>query len=217
MSKDAKIIGVYGGRGQGKSTYVKAMIGIYPRIIVFDPMAEYVNESGFKPAYHLTDIQHAMIEGQGKQYRIAYVPPQGIDYPRALHELCVFLEMAQQPYANNASTQKICVVVEELNLSAPSSPLPSDCQQFVRMCAQGRHFGVEIIGVTQRPKMVMPNFRSLAAEEVIFKISDYDDISAIDRKLAPEWKGQIFNLQVHEFLKVQGSTVTKGKNTLSRA
>lgn len=41
FKKDAKIIGVWGGRGSGKSTCVKEMTAKNNRVIVIDPIGDY--------------------------------------------------------------------------------------------------------------------------------------------------------------------------------
>lgn len=217
MSKNAKLIGIYGGRGQGKSTWVKDRLKKYPRVIVFDPMDEYGNIQNYKRATSIAEVLKLMIKGKALKYNIAYVPRRGVTYPESLYELISQLFRFQQPYKEGRSSRQLCLVIEEMNLSVPSRQLPASIQDDITSAfAQGRHWGLEIIGVTQRPKMVMPNFRSLAEIEVIFKLTDYDDIATLDRKMPPAWRGKIYALEKHQFLQLEGSEISMGRNKISK-
>ncbi|MDG1286383.1 MAG: hypothetical protein P8P30_02335 [Rickettsiales bacterium] len=216
MSKDAKIEGYYGGRGQGKSTGVKARIAKESRVIVYDPMKEYHRERGFKAARSLNDVRKLMIAGRGMTYKIAYQPASQNHY-QALHELCQYLFFAQQPYHQNKSKRQMVLVVEEMNLSAPSHNLPVNQRGFSQAVLQGRHYGINIIGVTQRPKTIAPIFRDNADVENVYKLSCPDSVAYIEKKIRdPKYKDAIFALKPHEYLIIESFAVKRGKNKLSR-
>jgi len=215
MDKSASLTGVYGGRGQGKSTHVKALIRNEKRVVVFDPMREYGSLPGFTAAASLHQIRDRMIAGKGQAYKIAYQPLTE-DFPLALHQLCRFLFQAQKPYFENRSRADIALVVEELNMTAPSHNLPKGQEGFKAAVLQGRHYGLNIIGVTQRPKLVAPYFRDNCEDEVVFKLACPDSIAYVEKKIGnASDRGQIFALKPHEYLHIQGFNVTKGKNQLS--
>lgn len=216
MSKNAKIEGYYGGRGQGKSTGVKERIKREQRVIVFDPMCEYHRE-GMKVARSLRQVHQLMVAGKGRQYRIAYQPASQ-NYTQAMHELCVFLFKAQKPYFDNKSKRQLVLVAEELNLSAPSHNLPANQRGFSQAVLQGRHYGINIIGVTQRPKTIAPIFRDNADIENVYKLACTDSIKYIESKITdPAYKNKIFALKPHEYLKIEGFSVKKDKNRLSKS
>lgn len=217
MTKDAKIEGYYGGRGQGKSTGVKQRIAKEPRVIVYDPMREYHREKGFKVARSLNDVRKLMIAGQGMKYKIAFQPSTD-NHAQAVHELCKFLFFAQQPYQQNKSKRQMVLVVEEMNLCAPSHNLPMNQRGFSKAVLQGRHYGINIIGVTQRPKTIAPIFRDNADVENVYKLSCADSVSYIEKKITdPKYQGAIFKLKPHEFLKIEAFSIKKCKNNLRRS
>lgn len=216
MNKNAGIIGIYGGRGQGKSTYTKALLRHYVRVIVFDPMREYAALSGFSQASNLSEVLAMVKKGKRVKYSIAYTP-EITDLPLALHELCKLLFAIQRPYFDGKSNLDCAMVVEELNMTAPSHNLPKGQEGFKAAVLQGRHYGIEIIGITQRPKLVAPYFRDNASKEIIFKLACPDSITYVEKKMPDKkWHGQIYTLRPHHYIKIDGFDVSTGKNSLKK-
>jgi DNA helicase HerA-like ATPase len=216
MNKDAEIIGIYGGRGQGKSTYTKALLKKYQRVVVFDPMREYAAISGFNKASNLHEVLTMVKRGKRVRYRIAYTP-ETTDLPLALHELCKLLFAIQRPYFDGKSKLDCLLVVEELNMTAPSHNLPKGREGFKASVLQGRHYGIEIIGITQRPKLVAPYFRDNAGKEIIFKLACPDSISYVEKKMIDKkYHGKIYSLQPHHYIKIDGFDLSTGKNILKK-
>lgn len=213
--KDAKIIGVYGGRGQGKSTHVKKRMGEYSRVIAFDPMDEYGEVKGFRRVECLADVLKEMKRGRGEKFKIAYVPHGAADPALALHELCLFAIRAQAAYRAGQSDKKLLLVVEELSKSAPNEKLAKGCRGFIEVIDRGRHSGIEVIGTSQRVKSIILDFRSNSSEEIFFRIHDYSEVAHIVQKLGPDWKGKLMTLRPHEYIRVAGSDISTGKNQLS--
>ena len=215
MIEDAKIMGVYGGRGQGKSTYVKEHVGDYARVIVFDPMDEYVREKGFSRAENLQQVIEQMKKGKGQQFRIAYVPPASIEPDLALHELCLLVLRVQEPYKAGKSKAQILLIVEELSKSAPNEKLRKGRRGFIEVIDRGRHSGVSVLGTSQRVKSILLDFRSNSASEVFFNIFDHSEIVHIEAKMTPEHRGKIANLQPHHYLKHENGQIFYEKNKLA--
>lgn len=214
MTKDAFLEGYYGGRGQGKSTGAKNRIRSEKRVIAFDPVKEYHEERGFKIARSLNDVKRLMIEGKGKAYKIAYQYTSS-DHEQSLHELCRFLFAAQKPYKDGLSKNKIMLVVDEMNLSAPSHNLPVNQRGFAEAVLQGRHYGISIIGITQRPKTIAPIFRDNTQREIVYRLSCADSIAYIQKKIPNKAdKDLILGLKPHEFVEIDGFSIKKGKNRL---
>ena len=207
MRKDATITAVYGRRGTGKSTLVKSILRDRSRVVVFDPTGEYARLRGYAAAATIAAVRDHMKQGWKRGFRIAYVPRW--DHIGELHDLTEFVWAAQAPYDDGRDHRQVTLVVEEANLAMPASQLPRDKGGIVRAILQGRHRGIEIIGVTQRPALVHPNFRGNAAETWLFALEDYNDIGTVRRWLGDGVADQLKGLPVFTALHVIGQEITR--------
>lgn len=212
--KDARRIGVYGASGSGKSTRVKDLMRGAERVVVFDPMDEYASHR-FARCTSLARVLAGMKRGWAGGFRIAYVPPSNRE-AEALHKLALLLMQAQAPYRDERDARKIVLVVEELNLSFPVAALPRDIYGMGELCSRGRHYGIEVIGVTQRLAEVNTRFRGNTSEAYFFRQSDHVDVQAVGRMLGPQWAKHVQELQDHHYLRRVGGQITDGKNILRR-
>lgn len=210
--KDARRVGVYGASGSGKSTRVKDLMKGASRVVVFDPMDEY-GAHRFARCTSLTRVLALMRKGWGGGFRIAFVPPSNRE-AEALHKLAILLMQVQGPYRDEKDGRKIVLVVEELNLSFPVAALPRDLYGMGELCSRGRHYGIEVIGVTQRLAEVSTRFRGNTSEAYFFRQSDHVDVMAVGKMLGPAWAKKVQDLQDHHYLRRQGGQITEGKNIL---
>lgn len=197
--KDAKAYAVYGRRGSGKSYLVKKMLRDYSRIIVFDPMAEYGARRGWKTVHSPDELHTSIIKGWKKGFKISFVAEQ--NYQKELHILSSYLWEAQKSARN-----KILLVVEEMNMGYPPQ-IKADYYGFPKLIMQGRHRGVEIIGVTQRPAAVNVNFRSNCASEHFFPLSDEVDIGLVRQKVGREKLKEYRSMKPYFHMKTQNGSV----------
>ena len=215
MTKDAELHLVVGKRGSGKSTLTKKLIRDYPRAVIFDPRAEY---SRGVQVSTLKGVRDAMVRKWSRGFEIAYVPPAGQE-AEALHSLCCFLRRAQGPYEAGSDPTKMLLVVEEMNLSYPVTKLPNQLYGMDQAINQGRHWGLEIIGVTQRPALVGMNFRDQVSTTYLFALEDEEAVKAMARKFGKPYEATIRGLPKFHCLmrkdgKVSGFKTSKtGKMT----
>lgn len=212
QGKDATRIGVYGASGSGKSTLVKTMLKSDHRQIVFDPMDEYT-AYGYRRFEKLPVMGKALAKAWGKGFRFCYVPPANRE-PVALHQLARMLKAMQSDYKANRDKRKITLIVEELNLSFPVTSLPQELAGFSDICSRGRHYGINIIGITQRPAEVNTRFRGNLEGQYIFRLAEHNDISAIQKTLGPEGAAEVKALAQHEYIHFVNGNREKGKNKL---
>lgn len=160
-------IGIWGRSGSGKSSYAKQFLSGRKRVIVFDPLDEYSNE-GFKrtPGHDLDAVRVSMRDAWAT-FRLAYVPPSGAE-DRALSGLCRLLMAAQEPYRKTGKGAHITLVVEEMNMAFPTAGGVQRCPGFAEICSRGRHYGIEVVGLSQRIAEVGTRFRGNCTETVIF-------------------------------------------------
>ncbi len=79
---DATRILVCGKSGSGKSSYIKALLGLHNRVIVFDPKNEY-GKLGFKVVYDRKPFFEALLLKQNikkDNIKIAFVPANNDDF-----------------------------------------------------------------------------------------------------------------------------------------
>lgn len=212
--KDAGCLGVWGRRGSGKTTCVKALLKVRPRVICFDPMRDYAPGGRWRRADTLGGVLDHLKATWHGSFRISYVPPG--DHVAALSRLADLCWQAQAPYDEGRDTRQLTLVVEEMNLSCPSYPLPREYQGFSRAVLQGRHRGIEIIGVSQRPALVSKDFRAQLTESYVLPLADVDDQAAILRQIGRQHADQLRALKPHHYIRFAEGEVSTGRNVKPR-
>ncbi|WP_299394625.1 DUF87 domain-containing protein [Pelagibius sp.] len=212
--KDAQCTAIYGRRGSGKSTLAKRLIGKHRRVVVFDPMGEYAALSIFRRADSVEEVRRLLRAGWARGFKIAYVPRA--DHKRSLHILACLIWDAQAPYDAGQDTRKILLVVEEMNLGYPASKLPSDLYGMTQVVLQGRHRGVGVIGITQRPALVSLDFRGQVAETYVLPLSAGQDTTAVTDVYGREHQAQIRSLKPHNWLRFHDGGASAGRNPKPR-
>ncbi len=208
-------IGVWGRSGSGKSSYVKNLIRDRKRMVIFDPLAEYGKElARLATVEHnhraaLDDVRKKMLANWAG-FRVAYVPPAGRE-PDALSALCRLLLAAQQPFKDGqAGGKPLTLVVEEMNLSFPVSGGAQKCPGFADVCSRGRHYGIEVIGVSQRIAEVATRFRNNCTETVVLAQKGPRDIEAAANEIGGDRKA-VTSLANLEYLHENKGDVRKGQ------
>lgn len=211
MIKDAKTIGVWGGRGSGKSTRVKEMTAKNNRVIVIDPIGDYA-ASGFTSYKTFAGIYRAIKAGWKKGFRVVLDVSHSDNPERELLKLSADLFLIQKPYYEGKDDRKVTLIVEEMSILSPNVTKAKDEQAFKKLNNLGRHYGVEIIGVSQRPAEVSPTFRGNCAEHYFFRLSDQIDFSNVARIVGNKNVETIRALKTHEYLHFSMGQVSLGKN-----
>lgn len=171
-------IGIWGASGSGKSTFAKQLVKPRRRIVIFDPLEEYggqVNRGD-------VDLVRQAMRADWHGFKVSYVPPSGQE-PRALSTLCRLLLKAQEPFKAGQSKAGITLVVEELNLSFPVHGGAAKSPGFAEVCSRGRHYGIEVIGISQRISEVDTRFRGNCSQTVVFRQRGAADVKAAKQEL----------------------------------
>lgn len=207
--KDAELTLIVGKRGSGKSTITKALIKGRQKIVVFDPRDEYTRGAKCRT---LAQVKKVMKAGWGRGFELSYVPPGGRE-PAALHDLVCFLWSAQAPYQKGIDPRKLTLVIEEMNQGYPVYALPADMRGMDTAVNQGRHVGLELVGVTQRPALVSMNFRSQVSSTYLFALEEEQDVKLMARKFGRGLEDKIRNLPKYHCLMRHDGKVTGFKTT----
>lgn len=210
--KDAKIIGIWGKRGSGKSTRAKMLIKGVDRLVVYDPILEYGREN----CQVVTTIKALLIairKGWQKGFRIAYQPGTGDDHVENVAQLCEYLTAVQEPYFNDKDNRKIVFVIEEMSLSVPNRNDPR-LQKILNMCNIGRHYGIEIIGISQRLAEVHTTFRANTYDNYFFGLANATDIEAAAKIINKENAQRLLSVPVNCGLLFNNGKIEAIKNNL---
>ena len=212
MKKDAGKIGVWGGTGSGKSTRVKEIIKTNKRVIVIDPIGDYQHEKGFKTYKTLRGLYQAVKQGWNTGFRAVLIVQRGENPQEMLEQLSEGLFKIQQRYYENKCNKPITLVVEEMSLCYPERTLGKGERSFLELVNLGRHYGIEIIGVSQRIAEVKKNFVGNCSEHFFFRLGSASDRNAVTGIIGTEYKSEITSLQTHQYISFAQGSVTKGKN-----
>lgn len=215
MATDGRKIGVFGRTNSGKSTRVKALLRDRPRVIVFDVMDEY-QEAGLIRCEGADALRRYIAASWHRRaWRAAYIPPVG-DLPAALHALCVFLTGIQAGYKDGGRQDGVTLVVEEMDTSYPLAQLPRHLSGAPNLCNRGRHWGVEMIGVSQSPAQVSMTFRQNVSELYVFPLGAEQHRQAMLQLIGSAHRDELAALQQHEYLRYADGEVTRGRNELGK-
>jgi DNA helicase HerA-like ATPase len=70
---------------------------------------------------------------------------------------------------------------------------------------QGRHFGIEVIGVTQFPAQISTTFRANTAQLFIFALGSEEHQKAMLRLIGRDWKETLRALPNHSCIHMQNA------------
>lgn len=202
-------IGVWGASGSGKSTYVKRAIKGRKRLIVFDPMEEYAPYVNVT-VRSLEEVRQLMARNW-HTFKIAYVPPAGKE-SATLSALSKLLIAAQTPFKITGKGEHITLVVEEMNICFPVHGGAARAKGFADICSRGRHFGIEVYGLSQRIAEVDTRFRGNTTETVILRQQGRNDINAAEQAIGGH-KKKIIELRNLSYIHERGGELTEGKLT----
>jgi len=186
-------------------------------VVVFDPLGEYRAE-GFREIRHdhakaLDEVRIAMAR-DWSNFRIAYVPPAGKE-AEALSILSAVLKRVQEPYRECGAGAPLILAVEEMNLSFPVAGGAERSPGFADLCSRGRHYGITLVGVSQRIAEVSTRFRGNASQTVVFAQKGRRDLDAAERETGAP-RASIAGLKSLEFLAEKNRDITSGKIVYKR-
>lgn len=174
-ASNAGRIGVWGASGSGKSALVKGLLRSRKRVIVFDPLDEYSKE-GFTRVKISEAARTEMIR-DWSGFRVALVPQAGYE-ARYLNQISKLLIAAQEPFRKDGSKLGATFAVEEMNLSFPVRGGASRAPAFADICSRGRHYGIEVFGLSQRIAEVDMRFRGNCTETYVLRQQGGRDVEA---------------------------------------
>jgi hypothetical protein len=195
----ALIVAVLGASGSGKSAYVKKEIRrtLPSRLMIFDPLREY-SEFG----QVVTSLVELRAKSKASVFGLVFQPKTGSDIVKAQFDS--FCEIAH-------AAERVTVVCEELSLVTTPSRSPEHWRAITLM---GRHKGMKVYGLSQRPASIDKDFFSNATKVRCGRLNYAADIKTMANVMNVQ-PGQIQNLLPLEFIERETATgkVSTGKLT----
>jgi len=158
MNQQAKINMIFGKRGSGKTTKVRELTRTFRRVLYYDTLGRDYSDGVICET--LTELKAFWRRCYQGAYRLVYRPadPEG-DFPAVCELVFAAGEMAY--------------VVEEADLFFQQG---STCPEFRNLIQRGRHAGVEMYCVTQRPKGFGRLLTSQTEKFYLFSTREPDDL-----------------------------------------
>lgn len=169
-----KRIGIFGKSGCGKSTLAKQMMASVDRLVVYDTLCEY-EENGCAVARSVVEL---LKMAKKPRFKIAYQPAIDAEHEKELRKVAEALLLIQKPYCDGRNYPQITLLVEEMSLSVPNKT-GGDVRIMQNLANMGRHYGINLIGISQRPANVNVTFRASLTEFYFFSLVNKNDIDEV--------------------------------------
>ena len=209
FEKDAEHIGIWGRTKSGKSTRARELIKAKKRLLVFDGMDEYGALAPVR-VESVAGLRKAIRAGWKRGFKIRYCFGDDADAVKELDGVARALKQVQQPYKTFKDNRKITFLVEEMAECFPNVRRPAS--DFGGLCHRGRHFGIELIGVSQRMADVSTVFRGCTSEDYFFPPRASVDIDAAVMLIGKDNRAGLQKLVNHQFYSFKGGELKTGKN-----
>lgn len=154
-----EIIFVSGRRGSGKSYWTKELSQSLPRCVILDPLGEYKADEYFTEIETFIEFQKAD-KANPKFFTVSFNP---VDLEEDFDLFCRAILARGDVY----------LIMEELDQLSTPYNTPYD---FAKLIKYGRHYGIQIVGVSRRPAEVSRLFTSQASRFVCFPQFEPNDI-----------------------------------------
>lgn len=213
MRRDPGHIGIWGRTQSGKTTRAKMILRDRSRVVVFDPLNEYGDVAPIHAA-NLNAVLSAIDARWRGSFGIRYVPASHSDASACLDALARLLRDVQAPYQEGRDDRHLTLMVDELAASAPNIRRPRSA--FNALCARGRHFGIELIGSSQRMAEVTTSFTGNTTTDYFFPLrsaADYDRAVAL---IGKHHLAELRSLEPHTCLRYEHGRIEKMQNPKKR-
>jgi len=190
------ITGVFGGKGQGKSSYAMKQFLHSQRALAFDIRAEY--KKCLQVSVRLQLIE--CVEGRPK-FRVAFRPGKGKE--QIAQDLNLFCRIA-------FAMRDVDVFLEEADYFCTAASSDPALDGLVRY---GRDPQINIYYTTRRFQEVAKGLTSQTDEYVLFRIFEPRDLEQLAKRFGPEIEERVTSLVRFQYIKfsvVDPTKITEG-------
>ncbi len=212
---DFPLILTIGARGSGKSTLARADTAKALRRLTIDPSGDW-KRAGVKSAPSLRKLSQEMARCWRGGFDLVYTPPVGRE-AEALHHVSEMLFHLQGQVLQARKprvTEGITLVIDEMaEAYSNADGMRGQHQAFRRVILQGRHYGLSVYGITQRPQDIAARFRDNCDTVNAFKLANDTGRASVLDMVGRAHQGLYLGLQRFEYLTldVASGAVRKAK------
>ncbi len=205
---------IYGTTGYGKSTLADYLVKGRAKIIRLDPQA--------KPGTAIPTTP----EGINKARDIALakfntgfdilLTPAGDGGVVGLNRLVPLLQRIQAGYLHERDPRPLVLLLDEASKIIPSERQKTDLRGAQEVHERGRHWGIELIAVTQRPARLDADIKANMEAVYTFRMGVDDDRAVVTKLIGRQHASLLANLPKFNFIKwtvdgvMRGSTTARG-------
>ena len=210
------VVLITGSRGSGKSTKARELASSYKMAVAIDPARDWQWSRGWVRADTLKEVAALIRKHWRGGKRIAYTPPVGYE-AEALHHLSGMVFQAQEAFFAGSSARKFLVVVDEAAEAYGNRHQErQDLTGFKRVLNQGRHHGIDVVAITQRPQDVATRMRTNADTFYAFRLGDAAAIKAVADKIGRAEAAKVAKLPAFSYVQISDGEVKNGKTRKPR-
>jgi DNA helicase HerA-like ATPase len=160
--KQREVILIFGKTGSGKSTLARKIMRGYSRVIIFDTMSEYTGAVVLEDFEDFTDFF-----SRG---------------PLTFFVACRFRSQLSYEYAARAcfEVKNLLLVMEEADLYLRSTSFNDPENPYNDLVKRGRHAGISLLAITQRPHLIDITLRAMKTEAITFRMDEPRDVSYLE-------------------------------------
>lgn len=160
-----------------------------------------------KVFHDLEKLEQAIINNFSGNFTFIFCPKYGSEVQQ-LDKLSYMLARLQSGYKAGRHAAKITLLVDELDLSFPTGiKIKQPDHGFGFLCCRGRHFGINIIGISQRTAMVDTSFRGNLSDMYVFRQSEPIDIGKSCEILGREYRQTLQELADFDYIYKAGNRI----------
>lgn len=207
---------IAGAKGWGKSTLARELTGRDKRRIVLDPSGDW-ERSGLAGTSRLSVVSETIARNWQRGFAIVYRAPVGsenVELARLAMLLHAYL-VERGLYRRRASDELTVIVDEMADAYSTADQQSRACRWTRKMVAQGRHWGVSLVGISQRPQDVSAQFRDLSDEYYAFALHSDTGQRAVIDAMGRANGAAYLSLGKHEYLAKRAGVVSRGKTRKS--
>ncbi len=206
-SGQAQRLGIFGASGCGKTTKARELTAGLGRVIYFDPLGEWGRDKGVKPFVSLDRLLNALICNFRHGFRYSFQPVFG-EEEKQLEDLSYILITLQTGYEQGKHQAQLTLVVDELDQSFPTGSMQKNRKNgFGFLCCRGRHFGINIIGISQRMHLVDNVFRANCSGVYLYRHAEPADIDIGVKMLGREYRDTFQGLDNFQYIYKSGQKI----------
>lgn len=198
IKEQARRVGIFGASGSGKTTKALELVKNVDRLVVFDPLDEFGYK--FVKISSLQQLKTIILKNYSKGFKVRFVPELAKSKEQ-LSQICIFLRELQSGYKFSKFSSMITLFVDELDLGFPLNESKANGNNgFYYLCCRGRHYGINIVGVSQRMSLVDLPFRANLSDLYVFRLADFNDIKSACQMIGGGYKENLQSQQNYHYI-----------------